>query len=466
MPSVCEKWLYLPVEVKVRDLRGKLLLACTAAEKGFKVVMGYKDDLAALCKYFPSGVFFSIGLHENYAKANRLRRSYGHMIAAIDEEGLVTLNDALYVKLRVSKATLQTTDLLFAWGARQARAVGQKTEGTGCRIEVTGHPRFDLLRSQFRSLIMAEADSIKRRYGKFVLVNTNFGLVNHFRGQEFGIRIITERYGASPECLSFMRRRFDLQREILGHFRSMLIVISKAFGQYNIVLRPHPSENRAFWKECTQGLSNVRVIHEGDVLPWLLASALVIQNECTTAVEAFLLDVPVISFRPVRDEMLETTLPNAVSRQVLSVSDLVACIDALSNGKMVAQRDSRLLNIARHYIEGITGPLASDRIAAILADIEVEPRARNSIMGHTSALRLAGRCLAIRRFGRLLFSRRDSSAGYVKHKFSCVTRHEIRSGIDALARLTGRFANMRVTPIGCTCFCIDDRSVETGGTRL
>ena len=37
------KWLILPIETKVRELDGKVLLAAAAAERGWGVILGHKD---------------------------------------------------------------------------------------------------------------------------------------------------------------------------------------------------------------------------------------------------------------------------------------------------------------------------------------------------------------------------------------------------------------------------------------
>ena len=42
--------IYVPVEVKVRDLEGRILLALAAAERGHTVVVGGKEDTLGLAQ--------------------------------------------------------------------------------------------------------------------------------------------------------------------------------------------------------------------------------------------------------------------------------------------------------------------------------------------------------------------------------------------------------------------------------
>ena len=53
--------LYLPVEVKDRELYAKLLLAKYAAENGFNVILGKKNDVNQLVLNMPKGVYFGLG---------------------------------------------------------------------------------------------------------------------------------------------------------------------------------------------------------------------------------------------------------------------------------------------------------------------------------------------------------------------------------------------------------------------
>ena len=46
LPGRRYKWLFLPLETKVRELDGKLLLAAIAAERGWAVIIGRKNSVA------------------------------------------------------------------------------------------------------------------------------------------------------------------------------------------------------------------------------------------------------------------------------------------------------------------------------------------------------------------------------------------------------------------------------------
>ena len=52
-----------------------------------------------------------------------------------------------------------------------------------------------------------------------------------------------------------------------------------------IIVRPHPNEDHLAWQEKVKNLSNVNVVYEGDVSPWLLASEALLHRGCTSAIE-------------------------------------------------------------------------------------------------------------------------------------------------------------------------------------
>jgi len=54
-----KKWVYLPIETKSREYKGKLLLACFLAENDFGVIIGDKLPLLNKLIWFPKGIYLS-----------------------------------------------------------------------------------------------------------------------------------------------------------------------------------------------------------------------------------------------------------------------------------------------------------------------------------------------------------------------------------------------------------------------
>ncbi|NIP25517.1 MAG: hypothetical protein GWN94_14440, partial [Phycisphaerae bacterium] len=66
---------------------------------------------------------------------------------------------------------------------------------------------------------------------------------------------------------------------------------------YNIVVRPHPTENQEIYHRIAAQCDRVRVTNEGNVVPWLMATRVLLHHGCTTGVEAYAMGVPSISYR-------------------------------------------------------------------------------------------------------------------------------------------------------------------------
>ena len=49
----------------------------------------------------------------------------------------------------------------------------------GIPVEAVGNPRFDLLRPELRSYFADDVADLRHRYGRYILVNSNFGRLNH-----------------------------------------------------------------------------------------------------------------------------------------------------------------------------------------------------------------------------------------------------------------------------------------------
>jgi hypothetical protein len=91
--------------------------------------------------------------------------------------------------------------------------------------------------------------------------------------------------------------------------------VSKAFPDHTIIVRPHPAELHETWVNAAEGLSNVKVVFEGTVSPWLLAADAVLHWGCTTGLEAFLMGKPVVAYNPItaEEEKFDHKLPHSIS---------------------------------------------------------------------------------------------------------------------------------------------------------
>ena len=178
-----ERFLYVPVEIKAREFLGKTFLAARAAERGWAVFMGESNRVREYLRDHAGGVYIEIGIPEK--KANRLAaiRAAGHCIANMCEEGLVYSDGRDYCHRKLGPNALRSTDRLLVVGSRNADDIREYRSEFADKIAVTGNPRFDTLLSKVRCVYRRDAAALRERYGRFVLVNTNFTRVNAYGGE-------------------------------------------------------------------------------------------------------------------------------------------------------------------------------------------------------------------------------------------------------------------------------------------
>lgn len=445
-------WLLIPMETKVREYHSKLLLGACATKAGFDVILGEQLELKRKLEFLPRGVMLEKGVTTHQADDLARSRSMGNRLIAWCEEGLVYRNREAYLRDRICLPALELVDLFFAWGRHQAKDVLSKAINAGEKLVLAGNPRFDLLRPELRGLFRGEADELRQKYGPYVLIATNFGRVNHFRGSEFVSRLLDARGArATRELADFTEQWSSFLAEMYRRFLRMVPELARALPDTTIIVRPHPSEDRESWKHALANKPNVKVIHEGSVIPWILGADVLVHNSCTTGVEAYLLDVPVVSYRPLTSDTFDSNLPNAVSHQAFTSEDLVELIRTLILSGSIpepatGEADGKRATL-KMYVEGIEGAMASERIVEALKGIPLEPQPldqsgfKRLLMLKTDAISLA-RSAAAAAAGRVVVGR-----AYRRHKFPGLQAGELRQSLEDLSRFSESLRGITAMPL-------------------
>jgi surface carbohydrate biosynthesis protein len=173
--------LQIPVEFQIREFDAKLLLACIAAKRGFSSVIGSRQELKLRIASFPGSIYISKDLKSGSGKMFRIMRKLGYEIVAWDEEGLTNLYPEIYYRIRWSPKSLKYVSHLFAWGRNNAELWRESPIlPAGTPIHITGNPRGDMLRPEIHDYYNKRVEEIRKTYGDFILINTNFTGVNAF----------------------------------------------------------------------------------------------------------------------------------------------------------------------------------------------------------------------------------------------------------------------------------------------
>ncbi|MFQ5698963.1 MAG: surface carbohydrate biosynthesis protein [Myxococcota bacterium] len=443
--------LIIPVESQVRELDAKLLLACVAAERGFRVVLGSRAYVHHRVHAMGRGVYLAKSLRPLSDRMFGILRQLGHHIVAFDEEGLVRFSDDVYYRRRLSPSALRRISILLAWGPDSARLFRDAPSYSGIPIRITGNPRIDLMRPELREFYRHDVDDIHRRFGDLILVNTNFAMVNAFVP---GLNLIRPKRAADrPSALGGAGAGLPLdyvlgleehKRALYEDFHRMIPALADAFPERSIVIRPHPGESFDPWKALAGRRSNVQVASDGSVVPWLMAAQVLIHNGCTTAVEAAVLGRPAVTYRPRSSRRYDLDLPNDLSHGARDLDQLFRSVADILDGKLGPLEEGARRSVFESHLVGLDGRLAADRIVDVLEEAGYgrpppPPRLDRALVGRAH---LAART-AVKALNRRRRAHRNSAA-FHRHRFPEIGARDLQERIERLGRQLGRFENQHV----------------------
>jgi surface carbohydrate biosynthesis protein len=449
----------MPVENQVRELDSKILLACVAARRGFLSVIGFRREIHFHISSFTPGIYLSKSMTTASDLMFQIMRNLGHEIVAWDEEALVHLPPETYYSRRLSPAAMALVSHMLAWGLDNAELWRQYSQlPNGAEIDITGNPRNDLLRSEIRPYYNKTVEELRNKYGDFILINTNFNHVNAFYP---GLNLIvpSDKPGEQPEfgrAARGMSREYaeglrDLKQAVFEKFQQLIPALEKEFPKYNIIVRPHPTENQEIYRNIASRCNRVRVTNEGNVVPWLMATQAVIHNGCTTGVEAYAMGVPAISYRAVVNEHYDYgfyRLPNLLSHQCFDFDELRLTLGKILADKLGPAAGDERKTLANKYLAALDGPLACERIVDICHKmVDRQPAISRPALRH----RLKGYCMANMRTLKRKFKARLPSARnkpeFHRHRYPEISLKEMGERISRFQQVLGDRRELQVDRI-------------------
>ena len=300
---------------------------------------------------------------------------------------------------------------------------------------------------ELRDFYHEDAKRLRDEYGKFILINTNFGQINHYFSHLGEMKAAVEGRGPSADN-PFDVGRGRLKVQLFERFKQMLPRLCEAFPEQHIVLRPHPSENHEPWLAIKERHPNLQVINEGSVVPWLLAASVLVANGCTTLIEAAVLGLPSVNFRPLSEPGLEDPLPQHFGHPAEEIDELVETLRAILSGpgQQGEVNTSDQQKVLQHNIAALEGPFAADRMVDVLRNAGYRDRqpAATPLPEYLSGrlhtgLRTAVKQVNMRRPGH------RNNIRYHDHRFPPIRVEELQRRINRMGELTGRFDKVRIS---------------------
>ena len=451
--------LIIPVENQVRELDPKLLLACIAAKRGFSCIIGFRREIHFHISSFSPGIYLSKSMTAASDIMFQIMRHLGHVIIAWDEEALVHLPPEIYFSRRISPVAMKSVSSMLAWGQDNAALWRQYSQlPNGAKIHITGNPRNDMLRPEIRRYYENTVEELRKNYGDFILINTNFNHVNAFYP---GLNLFqpTNNPGEKPEfgraakgmTWEYAEGLRDLKQAVFKKFQELIPALEQTFPRYNIVVRPHPTENQEIYRQIAAQCERVLVTNEGNVVPWLMATRALIHNGCTTGVEAYVTDVPAISYRATVDEYYDYgfyRLPNLLSHQCFDLEELRRTLSKILAGELGAAGGAERKTLVDRHLAAIDGPLACERIVDVCDKIMT---GRSGIAKPTLRRRLKGHGMAtmrtLKRKVKARLPRARNKPEFHRHRYPEVSLEEMKERVSRFQQVLGESRKLQVEQI-------------------
>jgi hypothetical protein len=144
-----------------------------------------------------------------------------------------------------------------------------------------------------------------------------------------------------------------------------LRVLSEKYPNINFVLRPHPVESEKTWKQLIGNYENILVSNSGSVSAWLRQCTALIHNGCTTAMEAAMSGVPILTYTPIEDQKAEFYFPNRLGKKISDLQSLVENVGQILSGKQSDISSTQDSNTLSERFANTDEVLAADRIVDV-----------------------------------------------------------------------------------------------------
>jgi surface carbohydrate biosynthesis protein len=414
----------LPIETKVREFRGKLWLALNLVAKDHEVTIGNMASMNKGVDVIEPDIYFGDSAYYRPTREKLYRRiqNEGGKVVVLDTEGGVFKSDKEYEK-RLSPQILKYIDHFCAWGSRPAEIAAQTEQLSEKKIHITGNPRFDLLHSDLKGIYRPAAEGYQDRYGKYILINTNFTIANPF---DEDILETTDT------------EKIQYQNELYRRFIEAIQYLSENLREYVLIVRPHPSEDHDRYRNEFQSYNSIKVRHDGDVRSWIYGATATLHNSCTTGIESALMGIPVLSYRPIRNHDYDLELPNIVSKEVSNHADIPSLITNL-NDNAEFKLNNKQISTLKQYFYNIEERAALRIVSVIENDSNLTSSSMDFVGGPPPKQlikRMSNYLFGVHTTEEILQSLSYQDYSYMRQKFSGLSAEEIQREIQNICIFT------------------------------
>lgn len=282
--------IFLPIECTPRELDYKLNLARIFCNNGLDVILGNPPFIRDELKYTNyKGVFLEKGCNPDPEYYDLLKKK-GILLYCLCDEGANF--PAFKVNYQPVIETLKLMKYIFLWGQGQLQDLIQRNSDKELnkKYVVSGYPGIEFSLPKYKEYHKKFKPKMLPSE-KYILVNTNFGLFNGFSLEH----VLESCSLMSPDTKKAIEASYEKEEILFNKFYNSIKKIVVNFPKENFLFRPHPTEKINRYKDFFSDFKNVIISREGNINNAISSAKLVIHNDCTSALQSYLMEVPVIS---------------------------------------------------------------------------------------------------------------------------------------------------------------------------
>ena len=378
------KILYLPIEIKKRELLPKLFLGLNALKKGFDVVIGDKIAISHAIKFFGPGIYFYKSMNFNdTAHIKRIKNKNNIYVVHDEESGATHASKSIlkqFLNIRSSDENVQLIDRFYTWGRFDHSQWIKRYKKQKSKFVLTGSPRIDLCNKKiYNKFLRNEIYDNKKKFNKFILfissgISSDRELINIFKQDKFFFKY---RY------LKEKKDRKKQMQNLRLYFKSsveMIQNLSNKFKDINFVVRPHPNENINDWKKIFKKFRDNIFLDtsDSDITSMIIASECVIHNSSFAGIQSILLKKPLIVFNPKKISIPKRSFPNKLGRIAKSENEVLKLLYKILNSKKNVIKKNKIdLLKTRLFMDKSCS--ASSKIIDDLSKFEINSKKTNLV---------------------------------------------------------------------------------------
>ena len=323
-----KKRIYLPVEIIIRELDSKLLLAINLlinSKNDWEVIIGNVKKMGSYInkKNKIPFIWLDKGVEANQHRLKKIIYNNGLPILLDEEGGVYTKKHEKFPRgLKVNYA-LPFYEKIFFWGKESYyKWIDIHKNLAPEKLVISGNPRFDLSKKKFKDYFQNLNKDVPNY--KYILISTAFGNGNpNIPIDDNYLNYWNKVNSGTVNSLDF--EITDYQKRLFTPFLKGIKNLASEFTNEKFIIRPHPFENINSYKKIFENLGNIKVIYSGAIQEWFPNAKFIIHSGCTTAIEGFYNELSTICYAPIEgngNEQFTTFKISEVVKDYHSLSNL------------------------------------------------------------------------------------------------------------------------------------------------